>query len=228
MSTKKLGDLLKEAGLIDDMQLQTALGQQRNWGGKLGAILIDLGFISEEQLVGVMAEKLRIPHHDLFDPPISEPVIKLIKPDIAKKYHVMPVKKEGGSLVLAMFDPLDLGAVDEIRFITGMSIKPCLALQSEIIDAIKKYYDGEEVDRSAANSTRAAWAKGKMEIIRGSDLMMKEAEDDVASLSKDIIGHQPTEELRVRLDALITLLIEKKIISREELMSMVYQKKIGL
>lgn len=229
---KKLGDMLKEAGLIDDFQLQSALSHQRSWGGKLGAILIELEFIKEEDLARVIAEKLRIPHVNLFEPEISEAVVKLVKPDIAKKYHVMPVKKEGGALVLAMLDPLDIEAMDGIRFITGLNIRPALALESEIRDAIRKYYDGEEVVRKKAETSflRRTPSSGKMELVHGSDLSMpKEAASDASSiLSKDDTAQQSLEDNRMRIDALITLLIEKKVITREELVSMIYQKKMGL
>jgi type IV pilus assembly protein PilB len=230
---KKLGDMLKEAGLIDDFQLQSALSHQRNWGGKLGSILIDLEFVREEELARVMSDILRIPYINLFEPEIPEAVIKLIKGDIAKKHHVVPVKREGGALILAMFDPLDLEAIDEVRFITGLNVKPSLAMGSEIKDAIRKYYDGEEIDRTRAKElyhqpTRAA---GKMEIIRGSDLGMPKTEmSDIESslLSKEDAAQQTLRDTRVRLDALISVLIEKKLITRDELATMTYQKKMGL
>jgi hypothetical protein len=231
--TKKLGDMLKEAGLIDDFQLQSALSHQRNWGGKLGSILIELEFVREEDLARVMSDILRIPYINLFEPAIPEAVIKLIKGDIAKKHHVVPVKKEGSSLILAMFDPLDIEAMDEIRFITGLTIKPSLAMGSEIKDAIRKYYDGEEVDRSHAKELyhQPTRSVGKMEIIRGSDLIMpKMSASEVESmlLSKEDSAQQTLADTRVRLDALISVLIEKKLITRDELATMIYQKKMGL
>lgn len=231
--TRKLGDILKEAGLIDDFQLQSALGQQRNWGGKLGSILIDLEFIREEDLARVMSEILRIPYVNLFEPEISDAVIKMIKAEVAKKYQVVPVKKEGGALVLAMFDPLDLEAIDEIRFITGLNIKPSLAMKSEIRDAISKYYDGEQIDRTHAKSLyrQPVKASGKMELIRGSDLMMPKTEETDESsplLSRDATAQLTLADMSVRLDALISVLTEKGTITRDELVKMIYQKKIGL
>lgn len=231
---KKLGDMLKEAGLIDDFQLQSALSHQRNWGGKLGSIFIELEFIREEDLARVIAEKLRIPYVNLFEPEIPENVLKLIKPEVAKKYHVIPARRDKGILILAMSDPLDIEAIDEIRFITGLNIKPSLALESEIRDAIKKYYDGEEVVRKQKNAIFYQGAHspgGKMEIIRGSDLsMQKETENDAASpiLSKDESAQQGLQDTRIRIEALTALLIEKGLISRDELISMIYQKKMGL
>ena len=231
---KKLGELLKEAGLIDDFQLQSALAHQRNWGGKLGAILVEMEFLKEEDVAKVIAEKLKTPYADLFTPEIPESIIRLLKPDIAKKYMVMPVKKEGGAVMIAMADPLDIKAIDELRFITGLNIKPALALQTEIELAIRKYYDGEQVVRKQRARFRdiaaSSSSSGKMEIIHGSDLNMPRMQADPANpiLSKEESSQQTAIDNKVRLDALISLLIEKGIISRDELVSMVYQKKLGL
>lgn len=232
---KKLGDLLIEAGLIDDFQLQSALSHQRNWGGKLGTILIELEFVREEDIARVLGEKLRIPYVNLFEPPVPEAVIRLIKPDIAKKYNVMPAKKEAGSLFVAMTDPLDIEAIDAIRFATGLSIKPSLAMSAEIRDAIRKYYDGEDIVRSKVlnpfTQQRGHSSGGKMEIIHGSDLNMeKPPEPDASSaiLSKEDNAQQVLADNRMRIDALVSLLIEKGLITREELVSMIYQKKMGL
>jgi len=231
---KKIGDMLIEAGLIDEFQLQSALSHQRNWGGKLGHILIELEFIREEELARVIAEKLKIPYVNLFEPVVPENVIQLIKPEVAKKYHVVPAKKDKGMILLAMVDPLDIEAIDAIRFATGLNIKPSLALESEIRDAIRKYYDGEEVVRKQQKAPfhqRTHSTAGKMEIIRGSDLSMPKPEAGGANspiLSREESVNQALQDSRMRLDALSTLLIEKGLITREELVSMIYQKKMGL
>ncbi len=231
--TKKIGELLKEAGYIDDFQLETALSHQRNWGGKLGSVLIELEFITEENVARVIAEKLHTPYHSLFDPEIPQAVIKTLKADIAKKYQVVPVKKSKGELVIAMSDPLDIDAIDAIRFATGLNVKPSLALESEIRDAIKKYYDGEQVVRKEFKKPfhQRKSSEEKMEIIRGSDLKMpKLAEPDPQSpiLPKEDTEQQSLADLKLKLDALISVLIEDGVITREKFVSMVYQKKIGL
>ncbi len=233
-AVKKLGELLKEEGLIDDFQLESALSHQRNWGGKLGAILVELEFIREEDIARVIAEKLRIPYINLFEPEIDGSVISLLKADVAKKYHAVPVKKDKTSLVLAMSDPLDIEAVDAIRFVTNLNVKPALAMESEIQDAIKKYYEGQDIVRKSPTAPlyhRAHSAGGKMEIIRGSDLAMpKSGERDESSpiLSKDESLSQVIQDNKIRLDALITLLLEKEFFTRDELFNMIYQKKLGL
>ena len=223
---KKLGDFLMDAGLIDDFQLQTALSHQRNWGGKLGSILIELEFIREAALAKAIAEKMRIPYVNLFEPELPAESVALIKADVAKKYGIMPVRKEGNSIVIAMSDPMDMEAIDDLRFSTGLVVKPALAMESEIKDAIRKYYDGEELVRKPEPSPFGK--PGKMEIIYGSDLMTNSGEAHVATAAQDENTRQVSQDDRHRLDALITLLIEKNIISREDLVKMIYQKKIGL
>ncbi len=229
---KKLGELLKEVGLIDDFQLQSALSHQRNWGGKLGAILVELEFLSEEDVARVIAEKMRVPYAKLFEPEIPETITRLIKADIAKKYVVIPVKKEAGRVVVAMSDPLDMEAIDELRFITGLNIAPALALDSEIKLAIRKYYDGEEVERKQHTSFKEiASSSGKMEIIRGSDLNMPKVEQPDAAnafLSREETSQQALLDVKIRIDALASILIEKGLLTRDELVSMIYQKKLGL
>ena len=233
-AVKKLGDMLKEVGLIDDFQLESALSHQRNWGGKLGSILIELEFVREEDIARVISEKLRIPYINLFEAEVPADIIGLIKADVAKKFHVVPVKKDKTTLTLAMSDPLDIEAIDAIRFVTNLKIQPALVMENEIRDAIKKYYEGEEVSRkppAAPLYHQAHTSGGKMEIIRGSDLNMAkapEADDSSPILSKEESMNQAFLDNKIRVDALITLLIEKEFITREELFNMIYQKKMGL
>ncbi len=228
---KKIGDLLKDAGLIDDFQLQSALSHQKNWGGKLGAILVEMGFLKESDLAKALAERLRLPYVDLFAQEIAAAVVKLIKPDIAKKYNVMPASKDGGALIVAMSDPMDMEAIDEIRFITGLVIKPALATDSEIKDAIRKYYDHEAVVHREKPSLhdKFAAAPEKLEIIRESEA---KAGSEWKPPEQPVVQPQPKpqEALQDRqlLDALVSVLIEKDLVSRDELMRMIEQKKMGL
>jgi hypothetical protein len=230
--TKKIGELLMEAGLIDDFQLQSALSQQRSWGGKLGSILIEMEFVREEDLAQTIAKQVRTPWANLFDPEIPETILKVIKDDVAKKYNVLPVRKEAGGLVVAMADPLDIDVIDALRFATGFQIKPALALESELKDAIRKYYDHEEVVRKPSKRFKdiARTTKGEVEIIHSSDMAANLSQESSPPVAvPDEAAHQHTGHDRdVRFDALISLLIEKGIITRDELVNMVYQKKMGL
>lgn len=229
---KKLGDLLKEAGLIDDFQLQSALSHQRNWGGKLGSILIEMGFVKEADLARVLADKLRIPYADLFDPPIPENIIKLIKPDIAKKYGVVPVRKDAGGLVVAMSDPMDIETFDAVRFATGLVISPSLATESEIKDAIKKYYDHEEVlhrERPSLRQKLSTVRSEEIEIIHEGEMKLNPlAGTEWKPPDQQAQQKQETVPDRLLLDALVNLLIDKDLITRDELVRIIEQKRIGL
>jgi hypothetical protein len=233
---KKLGDLLKEAGLIDDFQLEAALSHQRNWGGKLGSIIVELEFAREEDIARVISETLGVPYVNLFEPELALDVIKLLKADMAKKFGVVPVKKEANSLVLAMSDPMDIGTMDNIRFITGLTIKPVLAMGAEIKDAIRKYYDGEPVTRKAVVSFReTAKQSTKLEIVREvPDLATTEwnqqyQQQDSQTLRQDTQSlRQDLASEKVVLEALISLLIEKDFFTRDEIAKIIEQKKMGL
>lgn len=229
---KRLGDILKESGLIDEFQLQSALSHQRNWKGKLGAILVELGFIKESELARILSEKLRIPLVNLFEPEIPSDMINLLKPEIAKKHNVIPVKVEGRVLTLAVSDPMDIEVLDEVRFITGLSVKPALAMDSEIKDAIKKYYDNEPVTHREALTIHERLEAGpaEMEIMRDNPDMGREAiaADQQASRREAVPSRQEQVNVRSLLEALIALLIDKGLITREELAEMIRHRKIGL
>jgi hypothetical protein len=227
---KKMGDLLKEAGLIDDFQLEAALSHQRNWGGKIGAIVVELEFAQEEDIARVISEKMGVSYANLFEPEISADVLKLLKADIAKKFGVIPVRKESNALVLAMSDPMDFETMDNIRFITGLTIKPVLSMATEIKDAIRKYYDGESVARNKPVSFREAAKKSThLEIVREvPDLATTEwnqqnlQQQDSQGLRQDVANQKAI------IDALTTLLIEKDFFTRDELVKIIEQKKLGL
>lgn len=203
---KKLGEILIDAGLIDSIQLESALGRQKIWGGKLGHSLIELGFVNEEALAETISKYIKIPYVNLFDPPLVEKQINLLAPDLVRKYEVVPTSMRSNTLFVAMADPFDLDTISELQFITSLKISPVLALESEIKDAIRKYYDGEPIDRKPAKKSNS----GNMEIIR------PRAMADNLQNEKDL-----------RLEALIDLLIEEGVVSREKFAKMLLFKKAG-
>ena len=206
---KKLGEILIESGLIDSIQLEAALGRQKIWGGKLGHCLIEMGFVNEEALAETISKYIRIPYVNLFDPPLVDKQIKLLAPELVRKYEVVPTSQRSNTLFVAMSDPFDLDTISELQFITNLKISPVLALESEIKDAIRKYYDGEPIDRVPTKKSSA----GNLEIIRP-----REMSDNVQSEQR---------EKDVRLDALIDLLIDEGIITREKFAKMIMLKKAG-
>jgi len=145
----KLGEILKQAGVIDDFQLNSALSYQRHWGGRFGESLIKLGYLTEDKLQDFLARQFDLPQIELFGRKIPKDVLAYIPQEKAREFHVLPVEQKeiNGSihLVVAMTDPTNLMVTDSLQFMTGCRIKPALASEEAITSAIEKYY-GPEVD----------------------------------------------------------------------------------
>ncbi len=140
---KRLGDLLVEAGLITEEQLEEAL-KEKAPGQKLGDALLQRGYITEQQLIEVLEFQLGIPHVSLYRYPIDPKVTNLISKEFAKRHMVMPLKIEGERLLVAMADPMDFFVIDDLRLSTGFHIETAIASKDDILRAINKYYDIDE------------------------------------------------------------------------------------
>lgn len=147
---KRLGELLVDAGVIDEFQLKSALADQKRWGDKLGSTLVKLGFVTEEIMAKALSSQMKIPNVNLRTTEIPKEVYETLTAEKARKLGVIPVmvKKEGSKklLYLAMSDPTNLGAIDEIQFSTGHIVKPVIAMDSQISAAIDRYYFGRVED----------------------------------------------------------------------------------
>lgn len=142
---RRLGELLLEAGVLDEPQLQAALTEQRRWGGKLGRTLVDMGFLDEDTMVRALSRQLGLKVVDLDGAEIDASVPKFLRVDLAERYGVFPVSGEQGSrqLMLATSDPTNQEALSALEFASGMSITVLVATQSSIDRAIRRYYYGE-------------------------------------------------------------------------------------
>ena len=140
---KRLGDLLVEAGLITEDQLQNAL-EIKTKGEKLGDVLLQKGYITEQQLIEVLEFQLGIPHVSLFRYPFDPTLFAIVPKEIAKRSLLIPLKKEGEKLYVAMADPMDFYAIDDLRLATGFQIITAIATKDDILRAITKYYDQDE------------------------------------------------------------------------------------
>ncbi|MFH1810214.1 MAG: hypothetical protein ABIJ09_15820 [Pseudomonadota bacterium] len=151
---KRLGDYLIEAGIIDQFQLQSALGHQRQWGGKLGRILVENRFVKEDVMVRALSELLRIDAVELSLMTIHARVIELVPVDMAERFGLIPValkrEKAGEFVYIAMSDPTNLEAVDAIQFKTGKKVRSMIAGDSAIDRAIRHYYYGETPRETAS------------------------------------------------------------------------------
>ncbi len=144
-SSKLIGDLLVREGLITEEQLRRALSEQRTNGGRLGYTLVALGIVSETDLTRVLARKYRVKAVDLSRiDEIDRRVIKLVKPEIAVRHLVLPLRRVGRTLTVAMANPTNLDAIDELRFSTGYEIEPVVAGEYSLRKSVEKYYEAVE------------------------------------------------------------------------------------
>ncbi|HZP01672.1 MAG TPA: type IV-A pilus assembly ATPase PilB [Terriglobia bacterium] len=136
----KLGELLLKENLITPEQLKQALEYQKANGGRLGNSFVKLGFLSDDEVTAVLSRQYGVPSINLAYFEVDPNVIKLIPVETAMKYQVLPLSRVGSSLTLAMVDPTNVFAMDDIKFMTGFNIEPVVASETAILDAIKKQY----------------------------------------------------------------------------------------
>jgi type IV pilus assembly protein PilB len=136
----KLGDLLLKAKLITADQLEAALKSQRQEGGKLGEALVRVGAITENVITETLSQQFGVPSIDLASFEIDPNVIKIVPAEVARKYAVLPVNKTGATLTIAMGDPTNVFAMDDIKFMTGYNVEPVVASEVALRKAIEKHY----------------------------------------------------------------------------------------
>jgi len=148
----RIGDVLIAAGAITEEQLQEALDYQKENGGKLGNVLVELGFISDQILITLLTQQLGIDYISLKGAKIEDSVVHLVPEPMIAKYRVMPVEIDPDNpniLKVAMSDPQDLDAIDDISLVTNLQVEPMLANESDINDAIGKYYGSAQAMEAA-------------------------------------------------------------------------------
>jgi type IV pilus assembly protein PilB len=138
----KLGEILVRENLITSEQLREALDYQRQSGGRLGSNIVKLGFISDDVITAVLSRQYGVPSVNLELFQIEKEVINLIPQEVAQKYSVLPISKVGATLTLAMADPTNVFAMDDIKFMTGLSVEPVVASEASVDISISKYYSG--------------------------------------------------------------------------------------
>lgn len=161
---KRLGDLLVEAGLITSEQLHRSLQLQRTTGKKLGELLIEEGIIEEKQIIEVLEFQFGIPHVDLGNQMIDPEIPKLIHENLAKRYLLIPIRKDRGRLIVAMADPLNLFAIDDVKIATGTEVTPVIATKQDILDAISKYYGKQSAEQAIEDFKRQNLASNLSEM----------------------------------------------------------------
>jgi type IV pilus assembly protein PilB len=176
----RLGEILIKESLITQDQLQKALEFQRSNGGKLGSCLTKMGFITDDDITGVLSRQYGVPSINLKYYEIDPNVIKLIPQDTAMRYQVIPLSRVGSVLTIAMTDPTNVFAMDDIKFMTGFNVEPVVASESAIGEAITRFYGGAETNHEELSKMMKDLAMDDQEL----ELAGEETELDTATLEK--------------------------------------------
>ncbi|MFI5169884.1 MAG: type IV-A pilus assembly ATPase PilB [Vicinamibacterales bacterium] len=136
----KLGELLLKENMVTPQQLQEALNHQKMGGGKLGKAFVSLGFVKDEEITSLLSRQYGVPSINLDHFEVDPAIIKIIPAETARKYQVLPLSRSGAVLTIAMADPTNVFAMDDIKFMTGYNVEPVVASESAIEDAIERYY----------------------------------------------------------------------------------------
>jgi type IV pilus assembly protein PilB len=167
VSLDRIGDLLVREGLITKDQLARALQEQQQNGTRVGYNLVKLGYIPETELTKILARQCRMPAVDLTNFAVDQRILKLIPADLATKHLILPLKRDGRTLTVAMADPSNMGILDDLKFITRYDIFPVIAGEYTLRNAIERYYETSDVAMAALLEDIAA--ESDVEVVEDQD-----------------------------------------------------------
>jgi type IV pilus assembly protein PilB len=185
----RLGELLVNAGKITDDQLENALSAQQTDGGRVGTHLVKMGFIDDDDLVEFLSQRYGVPAINLGEIEVDESIIGIIPAEVARKYTILPVSKAGAKLTIAMVDPTNVFAMDDVKFMTGYNVEPVVASDSSLRGAIDQYY----------GSTHSIELKKVMEDLSDTDDADLEVLEEEEDLDLEALEAETEEAPVVRL-----------------------------
>jgi type IV pilus assembly protein PilB len=191
----RIGELLLKEQRITADQLQGALAEQRQQGGKLGPHLVRLGYVKDEEITALLSKLYGVPSVALGRFEIDPAVIKLVPAEAAQKYQIVPLSRTGATLTIAMTDPTNVFAMDDIKFMTGYNVEPVVASETAVAEAIQRYYD----KAPAAGPTvleAASKALEDMPLDAAGDV---EVLEDLEEISAELLAKQGEEAPVVKL-----------------------------
>jgi len=210
MKYRKVGDILIDEGLISAVQLETALQTQKKQGGRLGNVLIKLGYVTEEQIIVALSKQLGIPYVTLasgkLDPSRDDNLQELIPYDFSLRNVCLPLSRTISSLTVAMFDPTDLLLMDNLRKITGCDINPIIAPRSDILKAIELFYGKEKIISDAIQEIHADEKKK----IEDAPREVREIHSEELSLDKVIARAEEAPVVKL-VDLIIHQAIQERV-----------------
>src|ERR1700739_3182431 len=178
--SSRLGEILVKENLITADQLKQAMAHQRQNGGRLGTALMKLGFVSDDEITEVLSRQYGVPSINLKYYEVDPAVIKLIPQDTAVRYQIVPLSRVGSTLTIAMIDPTNVFAMDDIKFMTGFNVEPVVASETSVNEAISKFYGEVESGEELSKVMKDLGAEDAGDV----ELAAEEQEMDLAALEK--------------------------------------------
>ena len=181
----RIGDLLLKEKRITPAQLQEALSYQKGNGGKLGFNLVKLGFVKDEEITALLSKQYGVPSINLAQFEIDPGIIKLIPAETAHKYQIIPLSRSGATLTIAMTDPTNVFAMDDIKFMTGYNVEPVVASETAVFEAITRYYAAPGSAQRAARDIQSG-AVDSISAVSSLDMVTKALEETTAIVDDDV------------------------------------------
>jgi type IV pilus assembly protein PilB len=232
---RRLGEILKDAGVLTELQLSAALQEQRKWGGRLGRTLVEMGFVDENSMMLALSRQLNLPVVDLDKAILPDQIAKVLRVDIAERYGVFPVNFEARTknVQIATSDPTNQDQMSELEFHTGMRVTVALSSPSAIDRAIRRYYYGDSsssttaatpqslgVSENTYNEDELSDPRLKGPRAPGGGASSRDVQELTARLSQALQQISTLEQLvasQVRVvRGLVELLVEKGVVKRDD------------
>jgi type IV pilus assembly protein PilB len=210
---KKIGEILLKASLITNDQLHQALQEQKKTGERLGSLLVKMGFIGEDEILSCLSKQFGVPAIDLETFQIESAVLKTIPIKTARKYTVIPISRVGGTLTLAMADPSDIFAIEDIKFMTNYNIEPVVASERAIVAAIEEQY-GQSKKKTTIKQKEEQQAAADPSSIDYKDYSVKEDEFDEDEVNDENVS-APTVDID-EFDSIVQGAVEQMEVVEEE------------
>ncbi len=194
----RIGELLLKEKRISPEQLQEALNYQRQNGGKLGLNLIKLGLVKDEEITSLLSKQYGVPSISLQKFEIDPAVIKLVPAETAQRYQILPLSRSGATLTIAMTDPTNVFAMDDIKFMTGYNVEPVVASETAVAEGIQKYYSQALASSQPASALEVATrALEEMPTLAASDDV--EVISELEEISVEMLAKQGEEAPVIKL-----------------------------
>jgi type IV pilus assembly protein PilB len=196
----RIGELLLKEKRITPEQLQEALNYQRQNGGKLGFNLIKLGYVKDEEITALLSKQYGVPSIALAQFEIDAAVVKLVPAETALKYQIVPLSRAGATLTIAMTDPTNVFAMDDIKFMTGYNVEPVVASETAVVEAIQKYYGKAAASPASPPASALEVASRALEEMPSLDDQDNvEVIDDLEEISVETLAKQGEEAPIIKL-----------------------------